>query len=129
MPPIDTRAGFALDVQGLNSLKLNSEERGRDQSEHLRAAAEQFEALFLHQMMKSMREATPRSGLMDSSATRFYESMFDQQLSSHLSGRGLGLAEQLVSQLSRVTENKATPDMPALAADLMAEKDAWPSDK
>ncbi|WP_299595888.1 rod-binding protein [uncultured Microbulbifer sp.] len=108
MRPIDTRAGFALDVQGLNSLQ-----QGRDKHEQLQAAAEQFEALFLHQMMKSMRDAMPRSDLMDSSATRFYESMFDQQLSSHLSGRGLGLAEQLVSQLSRdisVGSPDTTPD-------------------
>lgn len=98
MNPVDTRAGFALDMQGLNSLK-----KGRDESEQLEAAAEQFEALFLHQVMKSMRDAVPRSGLVDSSATRFYESMYDQQLSTHLAGRGLGLAEQLVSQLSQST--------------------------
>ncbi|MFV8781601.1 rod-binding protein [Microbulbifer sp. SA54] len=96
MDPVDTRARFALDVQGLNSLK-----KGRDQGEQLQGAAEQFEALFLHQVMQSMRDAVPRSGLVDSSATRFYESMYDQQLSTHLAGRGLGLAEQLVSQLSQ----------------------------
>lgn len=104
MNPIDTRAGFALDIQGLNRLS-----QGRDKHEQLQAAAEQFEAVFLHQMMKSMREAIPRSDLMDSSTTRFYESLFDQQLASHLSGRGLGLAEQLVSQLSRPEASEPAP--------------------
>ncbi|MFD1215493.1 MULTISPECIES: rod-binding protein [Microbulbifer] len=95
MNPIDTRAGFALDVNALSGIS-----RGRDKDEQLQAVAEQFEALFLNQVMKSMRDAVPRSDLIDSSSTRFYESLFDQQLSSHLAGRGLGLAEQLVQHLS-----------------------------
>lgn len=98
MNPLDTRTDFALDVNTLNRVQ-----RGRDEGEQLQAAAEQFEALFLHQVMKSMRDAGPRSELLDSSATRFYESLFDQQLSSHLAGRGLGLAEQLVQHLSPET--------------------------
>ncbi|WP_406828095.1 rod-binding protein [Microbulbifer sp. ARAS458-1] len=122
MSPTDTRAGLALDVQGLNRLKLNSDVPRGDKNASLQAAAEQFEALFLHQVMKSMREATPRSGLMNSSATRFYESMFDQQLSSHLSGRGLGLAEQLVSQLSRAAESEAAPATRPQASDLQADE-------
>ncbi|WP_323846970.1 rod-binding protein [Microbulbifer magnicolonia] len=88
---------FALDMQGLERLKNGA---AADPQKNLRAAAEQFEALFLQQLMKSMREATPRAGLLDNSDIRFYESLHDQQLSQHMSGRGLGLAEQLVSQLS-----------------------------
>lgn len=88
---------FALDLQGLEQLKNSAAE---DPRKNLRKAAEQFEALFLQQVMKSMREATPRAGLIDNSDIRFYESLYDQQLSQHLAGQGLGLAEQLVAQLS-----------------------------
>jgi len=88
---------FALDVQGLDRLKHSA---ARDPQQQLRSAAEQFEALFLHRMIKSMREATPRSELTDSSQMRFYQSLFDQQMSQHMAGRGLGLADQLVAQLS-----------------------------
>ncbi|MCQ3828364.1 rod-binding protein [Microbulbifer elongatus] len=122
MGSIDARAGFALDIQGLHHLKQGSQGLGQDRSGQLQAAAEQFEALFLHQVMKSMREATPRSGLMDSSATRFYESMFDQQLSSHLSGRGLGLAEQLVRQLSRETSSAGPSETPLSRSTISADK-------
>ena len=103
MNPIDNRASFALDVQGLNKLKQSG-----DEGQQLKAVADQFEALFLNQVMKSMREAIPRSGLIDSNATRFYESLYDQQLSTHLAGRGLGLAEQLVDQLSRAQSADGT---------------------
>lgn len=88
---------FALDVQGLDRLKHSA---ARDPQKQLRSAADQFEALFLHRLIKSMRDASPRSELTDSSQMRFYQSLFDQQMSQHMAGRGLGLADQLVAQLS-----------------------------
>lgn len=87
---------FALDMQGLNQLKNASRE---DPSKGVRAAAEQFEALFVQMMMKSMRDAIPKSGMMDSSATDMYQSMMDQQWSQVIAGRGVGLADMLVAQL------------------------------
>ena len=97
------QGGFALDVQGLDRLKRGA---ARDPGGALRETAEQFESLFLHRMIKAMRDAVPRADLLDSSQTRFYESLFDQQISQHLAGRGVGLAEQLVAQLS---ERAGTP--------------------
>jgi len=97
MSVTSTQGQFALDMQGLERLRQSA---AADPDKSLRAAAEQFEALFLQQLLQSMRDATPRSGLLDSAQTRFYESLSDQQLSQHLAGRGLGLAEQLVAQLS-----------------------------
>lgn len=89
---------FALDVQGVQSLKHSV---SRDPQAGLRAAATQFEALFMQMMLKSMREASPRAGLLDSEQSRFYESLMDQQWVQHLagSGSGIGLAEQLIAQL------------------------------
>jgi len=87
---------FALDLQGLQRLKQTARE---DASAGLKEASQQFEALFLQMMLKSMREASPQSGLLDSDQTRMYTEMMDQQWAQHLSGRGLGLAEQLANQL------------------------------
>ncbi|WP_250459720.1 rod-binding protein [Microbulbifer litoralis] len=95
---------FALDLRGLEKLRQDA---AGDPQKHLRDAAEQFEALFLQKMLQSMRDATPHSGLVDNSSIRFYESMFDQQLSQHMAGEGLGLAEQLVAQLSDGTATDA----------------------
>lgn len=52
-------------------------------------------------MMKSMRDATPSSQLMNSSATDTYQSMLDQQWSQVMASRGMGLADVLVEQLER----------------------------
>jgi flagellar protein FlgJ len=74
----------------------------------LKAAAQQFEALFLQMVLKSMREATPKDGLFDNDQTRLYESLLDQQMGQVLARRGggdgkggLGLAALIESQLSR----------------------------
>jgi len=88
---------LALDVQGLARVRRSAAE---DPQRELQNAAAQFEALFLHQMLKSMRDATPRADLMASASVRFHESLLDQQLSVHLAGRATGLSEQLVRQLS-----------------------------
>ncbi|WP_239549551.1 flagellar assembly peptidoglycan hydrolase FlgJ [Alloalcanivorax marinus] len=119
------QARFALDMQGLERLKQGA---ARDPGGQLREAANQFEGLFLHRMIQAMRDAVPRSGLTDSSQMRFYESLYDQQLSQHLAGRGVGLADQLVAQLSKYVDHgdiargtpRALPGVAASGADAAA---------
>ena len=94
----DLTSKFALDVQGVNQLKLEAKQSS---PEALKAAAQQFEAVFMNMLMKSMREATPQDGMFDSEQTRMYTSMLDQQLTQKLASRGIGLADMMVRQLSR----------------------------
>jgi flagellar protein FlgJ len=62
--------------------------------------ASQFEALFIQQMMKSMRDAVPKSDLMSSDHLDTYQAMADQQLSVNLAQQGgIGLARVLVEQM------------------------------
>ena len=92
----DFSSQFALDVQGLERLKHTAR---NDEAAGLKGAAQQFEALFLQMMLKSMRDATPTTGLLDSEQTEFYQSMLDQQWAQTMAGRGIGLADHLVAQL------------------------------
>lgn len=94
----DASGQFALDVQGLNRLKYSARQ---NPEENVRGAAEQFEALFIQMMLKSMRDTIPQSGLMDGQATEMYQSMLDQQWSQVMASRGMGLADKLVAQLER----------------------------
>ncbi|MEX1198436.1 MAG: rod-binding protein [Pseudohongiellaceae bacterium] len=107
MEPSGPGAQFALDLQGFQRMR---NEARRQSGEGLQQAAEQFEAQLLQMMLKSMREATPRSGLMDSQQTSFYEDLMDQQWAQHLAGRGIGLAEQLVAQLRESQDFAGTVD-------------------
>lgn len=94
----DMTSQFALDMNGFQRLQHTARV---DPEAGVNGAAEQFEALFIQMMMKSMRDATPSSGLMNSSATDTYQSMLDQQWSQVMASRGMGLADVLVEQLER----------------------------
>lgn len=93
----DLAARFALDVQGVDTLKLQAKQSS---PEALKAAARQFEAVFMNMLMKSMRETTSQDGMFDSEQTRMYTSMLDQQLAQSMASRGIGLADVMVRQLS-----------------------------
>lgn len=94
----DIAGSFALDARGMDALRLQAKS---DPNQAIKAAAQQFEALFMNMLMKSMREATPQDGLFDSEQTKMYTSMLDQQLAQHLSARGVGLADVMARQLQR----------------------------
>jgi flagellar protein FlgJ len=62
--------------------------------------------MLLQMMLKSMRDATPQDGLLDSDQTRFFTAIFDQQLAQDLSERGaLGFAQLIEGQLGRAMPN------------------------
>ena len=66
----------------------------------LEDVAAQFESIFLQQMLKSMRDATVKSELFDSSQMDTYQSMADQQLAVSLAETGgIGLARMMVEQM------------------------------
>jgi len=99
MKPINTDVSMAADVQGLAGLKRAAKE-AQSSPETLKQVASQFEALFMHMMLKSMREASFGDDLFGSEQSNFYRDMYDQQLSMTLAKKhGLGLADVLVRQL------------------------------
>lgn len=93
----DISGSFALDTQALGELRYQAK---KDSPEALKAAAQQFEAVFLNMMMKSMREAAPVESMFDSEQSKMFISMLDQQMSQTMASRGVGLADMLVKQLS-----------------------------
>ncbi|MEL7310344.1 MAG: glucosaminidase domain-containing protein [Pseudomonadota bacterium] len=67
----------------------------------LREVAEQFEALFMQQMLKSMRDASFGDPMFpDTGAHGLYRDLLDQQLATDSTQRGgLGLADMIVQQM------------------------------
>jgi flagellar protein FlgJ len=91
--------GLAMDTTKLEALKHSASTKS---PEATKAVAQQFEALFLGMMLKSMRDAIPKDEDGNSDATKTYMSMLDQQLAQALSTRGgLGIAAMLEKQLSK----------------------------
>jgi flagellar protein FlgJ len=114
------------DLTSLQQLKHNS---GGDDDAALKQAAKQFESIFMGMLLSSMRKANEvfeDEGVLNSQATKFYQDMYDKQLSTELSEKGsLGLADLLVQQL-RPTKGKTTPasmlKLPTEAAPVPDEK-------
>lgn len=90
--------GLALDARSLDALRRNA---SSDPRAALRQAAGQFEALFMQQLLKSMRDAMPKSGLFDGPGHDTYVGMLDQQLAQSMASRPGGLGEIIARQLER----------------------------
>ena len=67
----------------------------------IKAAAQQFEALFMQQLMKSMREATTSSGMLDNAGTQMGTDMLDTQYANQMTGLRGGLSDVIARQLER----------------------------
>lgn len=117
----NTAAAVNPNVFDVNSLAALRRQVKDGDPKALKAAAQQFEALFLQMVLKSMRDATPREGLFDSEQSRMYESLLDQQMVQVLGAKsgGTGLAAMIEKQLLRQNSEPQPLDgpVPLLPAD------------
>ena len=89
---------LAADAQSLGNLKM---EAGKSSPEAIKETAKQFESLFMRELMKSMREATLKSGMLDNPGSDLGTDLLDQQFSVQMSGQRGGLSEMIEQQLTR----------------------------
>jgi len=95
-----------LDFDGLGQLKGQAR---KDAKGAMRETAQQFEALFLQMMMKSMRESIVKSEMSESNTMETFEGMFDKEVSVQLAKKNsMGLADMLVKNLEQQQANIAT---------------------
>jgi flagellar protein FlgJ len=73
----------------------------RDPKQAIRETAKQFEAIFMQHIMKSMREATMSSGMLENSGTQLGGEMLDTQYATKMAGLPGGLADAIARQLER----------------------------
>jgi flagellar protein FlgJ len=78
--------------------------------EKLKKASTEFEALFIQEILKFMRQTIPQSGLAGPGAGKeVYQSLLDQELSKSLAKKGgLRIGEMVYRQMVR-KEEKKTP--------------------
>ena len=88
---------LAVDARSLNALKTAA---GENNPQAVRETAKQLESLFMREMIKSMREATMKSGLLEGAQGDLGTELLDQQLSVSMSGLPGGLSEAISRQLS-----------------------------
>ncbi|VVP03682.1 hypothetical protein PS732_03008 [Pseudomonas fluorescens] len=115
-------SGSYSDLNRLNQLKVGD----KDSDANMRKVAQEFESLFLGEMLKSMRSATNALGEdnpLNTPAAKQYQEMYDQQLAVSMSreGGGIGLADVLMRQMSK---NKPMAPGEAEAASAAKQKAA-----
>ncbi len=97
-PLLSTQQSLAADGASLNRLKFQA---GQATPEAVKETAKQFEALFMRELLKSMREATAsmKSGMLDSPGGDLGTDLLDQQFAVQMTGQPGGLAEVIAKQL------------------------------
>lgn len=89
---------LAADARSLGNLKASAD---KATPETIRETAKQFESLFMRELIKSMREATMKSGMLDNPGSDLGTDLFDQQMSVSMSGQAGGLSDLIAQQLGR----------------------------
>lgn len=104
MTRITSEPGFYQDLNELQQIKSNPDQRAA-----LDAVAGQFEVSFLQTVLKHMRSASDSLQDEDDKLIKgqdLYRDMYDSQLAMSLVKRGgIGLKEQMVSQLAPTLKN------------------------
>jgi flagellar protein FlgJ len=100
-----------------NTLSLDAlkSAAARDPKAAIKETAKQFEAIFMQQLMKSMRDTTLSSGMLENSGTQLGTEMLDAQYANKMTGLPGGLADAIARQLERQMGVAAAP-APAQAA-------------
>ena len=114
---------LAVDARSLNALKTAA---GENSPQAARETAKQLESLFMREMIKSMREATMKSGLLDSAQGNLTTDLLDQQLSVAMAGQPGGLTDAISKQLARSMGVDAAEDAEiAVPSTLSLSRNAW----
>ena len=102
---ISNTADFYLNMRQFGELKLGAKNNSAQATE---AVAQQFESLFVQQMLGAMRSAARVDESQHSSYSDFYQEMHDKQMAMTISKQGgLGIAKMLIEQLPGGQENAA----------------------
>jgi peptidoglycan hydrolase FlgJ len=91
----------------------------------LKSAAQAFEAVFLRQVIGSMRSASLGDGMFDNEGTDTFQQMSDSKMADGMAQKGvLGIADMLIKQLGPKTASGLAAASGAAAANATADKAA-----
>ena len=119
-PDLSTNVASKLEAK----LRAAQSATGDKQTSELKKVSQEFESIFIAQLLKVMRETIEESGLMDGGFGKsIYTDLFDQEVSRNMAKRGvLGLSDMLYknladenSQVSRTTSDNPAPSNEAPA--------------
>lgn len=98
MSSTSSSAGLSLDSRSTGALQATA---SKDPKSAIKETAKQFESLFMNELMKSMRQATMNSGLLENQGTQLGTEMLDTQFATKMSGLKGGLGDVIARQLEK----------------------------
>ena len=109
-PLLTQASASSSDARSLAALRSTS---ARDPKAAIKETAKQFEAMFMQQLLKSMREAQAAmsGGMMDNAGTSMGNEMLDAEYAKRMSGNPGGLADVIARQLERQMGGEAPAAM------------------
>jgi len=108
---INSAAKSYNDFTALGELRGKAQ---RNEAGAMRESAEQFEALFIQMMLKSMREASSamKSDLLHNNAQETFEGMYDKEISMQMAKRNaLGFSDVVIKNLSQQKTVPSTSEL------------------
>jgi Rod binding domain-containing protein len=108
---INSAAKSYNDFTALGELRGKAQ---RNEAGAMRESAEQFEALFIQMMLKSMREASSamKSDLLHNNAQETFEGMYDKEISMQMAKRNaLGFSDVVIKNLSQQKSVPSTSEL------------------
>jgi flagellar protein FlgJ len=115
---IPSSTALATDARSIDALKARA---AADPKAAIKDAAKQFEALFMQELMKSMRQASMSSGMLDNAGSALGTEMLDTQYATRMTGLPGGLGDVIARQLERQMGTGAAAK-PETAADALDAK-------
>jgi len=97
---VPSTTSLATDTHSIDALRARA---NTDPKAAIKEAAKQFEALFMQELMKSMRQAqqSMASGMFDNAGSQMGTEMLDQQFATKMTGMPGGLSDAIARQLER----------------------------
>jgi flagellar protein FlgJ len=112
--------GLASDTRSVAALRSTA---ARDPKAAVKETAKQFEALFMQEIMKSMRQANVGTGMLENAGSKMGTEMLDGQYATMMTGMPGGLSDAIARQLER---QMAATEAPGEAAAAEGAQDGLP---
>src|SRR5579883_3130855 len=99
MDEVGFKTRIYTDLQSIKQMQY-----AKDKTAAKKEVAQQFEALMMQMVLRSMRDASKSlsSGLFDSNQMEFYQEMYDNQMTMMLSNTHLGFTEMIEKSIDQM---------------------------
>lgn len=96
-----------MELGTTTSLSLGSDLNSQTSKDELKAVAEQFEAIFVEQLLKAARQSNLADGLFDNEEVETYRDMLDKEYAKSIAtNTSLGIASAIEAKFSHFLDKE-----------------------